>query len=397
MHRLHVVIVLTALLAAASIDAQTLSTDQIERTAEVLGIKAQLDSLPAGQTISLRATDGQLVCIRTSPAQAVEHIGIPLFSADLRQMMPSPVYDFMEYALLNWKYKINPNTLYLSKVIFKKGGWQSLLQNKLDECECAIDNRDNKLYVISWLHNGTEVAEVGVPVDYELLYNNSRRNIEKNFVKRLADFQPAITVRRHEPVNEADLKIYGTEGLFVIQGQSHVLDELNQNVYYVLKTVYEQTDTIISDELVSMTLEGVIPAIVIDPEHPAETFANYMLSEEDSVPDVIMALDFHLSNYKRPKLKIPLSRLKEFFFQEGCSLYFASSGITRDTARGMLFVTNPGKGYNHLLSLRMPLSDLASKEPEVHAAVYLYIPPIDKSKLYGKTPTKKSGAQIYNK
>jgi hypothetical protein len=68
-------------------------------------------------------------------------------------------------------------------------------------------------------------------------------------------------------------------------------------------------------------------------------------------------------------------------------------GVTR----GMLFIHNSAKGYNHLLSISIPIAQIISHQPVVQAAVYLFIPPIDKSHLFGMTPTKKSGAKIYSK
>ena len=63
--------------------------------------------------------------------------------------------------------------------------------------------------------------------------------------------------------------------------------------------------------------------------------------------------------------------------------------------RGTLMMSNLAKGYNHLFSLRIPADQLTATGPVIQADVYLYIPPIDKSKLFGKTPKKKSGAKIY--
>ncbi len=504
MVRTNAMLAFWGLLLVTSINAQTYTTDQIERAVGMLGVRNAIDSICSTSdcptTFTVKANDGQTICVRTvwtrrvasaplparnpqpstsspffvhcpgcepgeghtPPSVNIEHIGIPLFNPDLRNITPSPVYDFLEFAALNWKYKVNPNTLYLSKVVFKKGSWQTLLHEKLDTCDCSVSNRDGKLYIVTWTQNGEEVAVVGVPIDYELLYNDTRRNIEKAFLQRLSNYeqltssqpstlnsqpstlnsqpstlnsqpstlnpqlstlnsqpstlnsQPstlnpqlstplssiAPAVSRAKPTlnpqpTEADLKIYGTEGLFVFQGQSHILDELNQNVYYALKTIYEQTDTIIEGRSETISLEGVIPSLVIDTSHPAETLANLMLSDESNTPEADMSIEFHLSNYKRPKVSIPVSMLRSFLRQEGCDIYFATSGTTKDTTKGILFVTNPGKGYNHLFSLRLPISQIENTTPNVHADAYLYIPPIEKNKLYGKTPEKKSGAKIY--
>ena len=143
-----------------------------------------------------------------------------------------------------------------------------------------------------------------------------------------------------------------------------------------------------------MTMEAVVPVVVIDPEFPSETFANLMMCDNASVPDVTINLDFHLSNYHREKVSMPLSQLKAFFRQQGCQLYFACDGKIGGNMRGMMLASNLTKGYNHLLSLRIPTEQLTSPTPMVQADVYLFIPPIDKAKLFGTVPAKKSGIKF---
>ena len=324
----------------------------------------------------------------------IEHVGVPLFNDMLRLLQPSPVYDFLEYAVLNWKYKVNPNQLYLSKVIFKVGSWETLLREKLSEIECSIENREDKLYIVSWKREEKDVAVIGIPIEYELLNNDTRRNMERAFVRDLEASKPSSTRQNPVVVSEERLSIYGTEGLFVIPGKSYIIDLLNQNVYYKLTTVYETADTVINNKSVTMSMEAVLPVVVIDPEFPAETFANLMMCDDGSVPDVTIELDFHLSNYHRHKITMPLSQLKAFCRQQGCSLYFACDGVQKDKTRGVMFASNLPKGYNHLFSLRIPTEQLTTEAPTVQADVYLYIPPIDKEKLFGTAPTKKSGANF---
>ena len=390
--RLALALVLT--MASLSLSAQVYKTDRLRKAVEVLGVKVAADSLMPDTTLSLVARDGRPVCLRTDPMGVVEHVGAPLFSELMRLLQPSPVYDFLEYAVLNWKYKLNPNQLYLSKVIFKQGSWESLLQNRLSDCECAIENREDKLYVVTWKKEGREVAVVGIPIEYELLNNDTRRNMERDFVQQLEASSPSVTRPKPAEVSEERLSIYGTEGLFVLPGQSYIIDLLNQNVYYKLTTVCEQVDTVINNKPVTMSMEAVLPVVVIDPEFPAETFANLMMCDDNSVPDVTIELDFHLSDYHRRQLSMPLSQLKAFCRQQGCQLFFACDGAQQDKVRGVMFAGNLPKGYNHLFSLRVDREQLTAGSPTVQADVYLYIPPVDKDKLFGTAPTKKSGANF---
>lgn len=379
---------------SVNLSAQQYKADRLKKAVEVTGLQIVADSLLPEKTFGLTAKDGQTICLRTDPMGNVEHVGIPLFSDVMRLLQPSPIYDFLEYAVLNWKYKVNPNQLYLSKVIFKQGKWETLLQESLKDCDCSIENREDKLYIVTWQREGKDVAIVGIPIEYELLNNDTRRNMERAFVKELSDYHPSLNRPAPAIVDEEQLSIYGTEGLFVLAGKSYLIDLLNQNVYYKLTTIYETVDTIMFKKPVQMKMESVLPVVVCDAEFPAESFANLMMCDDASVPDVTMELDFHLSNYHRERVTMPLSQLKSFCRQQGCNLYFACDGVQQEKVRGVMFASNLPKGYNHLFSLVIPTEQLTSASPVVQADVYLYIPPIDKEKLFGTAPTKKSGAKF---
>ena len=168
------------LLTAATAPAQTFKTEKLRRAAAVVGINAQLATLEAGQTVTVSSAGGQPLSVRMAPmGSEVEHIGIPLFTGEMRSLQPSPIYDFLEYAVLNIIYKVNPNQLYLNKVVFRKGNWQTLAKSRLSECPCTISNQDDRLYIVSWQRDTATVAEVGIPIDYELLGNDTRRNMER--------------------------------------------------------------------------------------------------------------------------------------------------------------------------------------------------------------------------
>lgn len=390
--RLALILVMT--IVNLTLSAQDYKADRLRRAAEILGLQIVPDSLMPDTTLLLTAKDGRMTCVRTDPMGVVEHIGIPIFSDVMRLLQPSPVYDFLEYAVLNWKYKVNPNQLYLSKVIFRSGSWETLLQNQLRECECFIENREDRLYIVTWKRGEKEVAVLGIPIEYELLNNDTRRNMERSFIRELESTTPVASRANPAIVSEDKLSIYGTEGLFVIPGKSYIMDLLNQNIYYKLTTRYETVDTVLFNKPVTMKMEAVLPVVVSDIEYPAETFANLMMCDDTSVPDVKIDLDFHLSNYHRQRVVMPLSQLKAFCRQQGCNLFFACDGVQQEKVRGVMFASNLPKGYNHLFSLSIPTDQLTSTTPNVRANVYLYIPPINKEKLFGIAPSKKSGANF---
>lgn len=386
---------LSALVAVSlSLSAQTFKAERLKLAIDALKLHIPAEALQPDQTTRLQAGDGRTVCIHTTPKGEIDHVGIPLFNDVMRFLQPSPVYDFLEYAVLNWKYKVMANQLYLSKVIFRKGSWGTLLRERLEDCDCTIENKDDKLYIVTWSRDARSVAEIGIPIEYELLNNDTRRNMERALVRELEAPQAPVVRATPGLVTEDDLSIYGTEGLFVIPGKWYIVDLLNQNVYYKLTTVYEKADTVIWDKPVTMTVESVLPVVVDDPEFPAETFANLMMCDDSSVPDATVELDFHLSNYHQRHITMAYSQLKGYLRQQGCSLYFACDGRNRDQLRGVMFACNLQKGYNHLFSLRASTGQLTSEAPSIRGDVYLYIPPVTKEKLLGTAPTKKSGAKF---
>ncbi len=390
--RLQVFLMLTTV--SLSLSAQIYKAERLRRAADVTGIQVVSEVLLPDTTFALIAKDGRTISLRTNSMGEIDHIGIPLFHEMMRILQPSPVYDFLEYAVLNWRYKITPNQLYLSKLIFKMGSWESLLKENLKTCDCRIENRGDKFYILTWKREDKDVVVIGIPIEYELLNNDTRRNMERELVNNLKACVSPVRKRNTVVVSEEELSVYGTEGLFVLPGKSYMIDLLNQNVYYRLSSVYETVDTVIYDKPVTMSMETVQPELVIAPEFPAETFANLMMCDDIRIPDVYMELDFHLSDYHRQHITMPLSQLKSFFRQQGCQQYFSFSGVQNGLARGVIIVSNLSKGYNHLFSVHIPEVQLMAATPSVQADVYLYIPPISKEKLFGIAPTKKSNANF---
>ena len=369
-------------------------TKKLKVAAEMLGISSQLDSVPSGNTIIL-LVKGEKICIRKDNIGIIEHIGIPIFDQGLRIAADSPIYDFLEYAALNERYRFSNNLLYLNRVIFKNGNWSSLREDNLKDCQCVITNKEDKLYIVDWRQEDKSLLCLGIPKDYELLANESRRNIEKDFIRQIKLHQYFHQHRDANVVKEKDLKIYGTEGLFVYEGQSYLIPELNQNMYYRLKTVKETYDSIMYNRHNTLCIEEVVPEIVVDSIFPSESLANLMMNNDMSIPDVVMNIDFHLSDYNKQSLSMPLSLLKDFFYYNRCNIYYACCVPGKEETQGYLVVNNYSEGYNHLINVSIPNSNLMESNPEVHGTAYLYIPQLEESKLFGKIPIKKSGAKIY--
>lgn len=163
-------------------------TSILRQAAEKLGIEQQIDKAPEGKTSGIATSSGPKVAVRIDTHGTVEHIGLPLFSTVMRKETPSPVYDCLESALLDRCVLLTENDLLLQKIQFYKGSWKTLF-DILPSDACSITTQDKKYYQVVWSRNGGEIANVVVPIDYELLSTCSRRELEKNFVQYMARYQ----------------------------------------------------------------------------------------------------------------------------------------------------------------------------------------------------------------
>ena len=81
----------------------------------------------------------------------------PLFSAKMRTLLPSPIYDYLEFAWLSHKYHLSENKLQEQKIMFKNGTWSDLEQIRPAN-DCTIDNRDDNTPYIKKLRVVTTVT-----------------------------------------------------------------------------------------------------------------------------------------------------------------------------------------------------------------------------------------------
>ncbi len=130
------------------------------------------------------------ISIRTDKDGVIEHIGIPMFNLKMRTLLPSPIYDYLEYAVLDHKYRLSENTLQQQKIKFRNGTWEDLY-HITPANDCTIDKVDNKWYIVTWNRPSAEPLAVAVPIDYELLANSTRKEMEQSFVRNLKQFQPS--------------------------------------------------------------------------------------------------------------------------------------------------------------------------------------------------------------
>lgn len=160
-------------------------TSTLRHVAATLGIERQISHAEKGTTTQIVLSSGIIVAVRIDSEDMVEHIGLPLFSNEMRQQSPSPVYDCIEYAALDRQIIHTENDLLLKKITFRKGTWRTVANIRSTDA-CCITTHGNKCYQVVWQREGQGIADIIVPVDYELLSYCNRRELEQSFVRLVA-------------------------------------------------------------------------------------------------------------------------------------------------------------------------------------------------------------------
>lgn len=368
------------LLFSIVLQAQTFKASHLQRAYEKLHLDSQTESRSG--LIIRKAADG-----------TIEHIGIPLFSKDMRTLLPSPIYDYLEYALLDYKYHISENTLQLQKIKFFKGSWD-VLDKITPADDCVIDNRDDKWFIIRWIHGAQEILSVLVPIDYELLSNSRRKEMEQNFGRELKRYK---SINKQLLIVEADeLESLHRDGLLVKKGDSFLIPEINSDTYYRYEVQKESARTAIkANHVENITYEEEVPVLLIDVEHPRETWANILLASDHGGVNASMSLELFYVGYHKEKVNVSLTQWIGYCQSVGCTPYYIYEGAKGNQLTANLLMYNRNEGYAHLAYLQTSVNQLANKSQTYSGKVYLYIPISNISELFAKNAAGKSSLKIY--
>lgn len=379
----HIAFVLCLLAIPLSIAGREYRTQTLRTAAMKLGIEQQIGGAVSGTTSIINNETGQNITIRINDEGIVEHIGLQLFNSMMRQQNPLPIYDCIEYAALDYCLIHSENDLLLQKIRLFKGSWQTVCDIQPTD-NCSILLRNEKAYQVIWERNGAEIVKMAVPVDYELLMISNRRELEQIFTNEVEKQRVKYT-----PYHLVEELLQPTEkdGVYVLPGESFMLKGLTQNTYYKKDVVSQQVDAI--------TYEEERMSILVDSNYPAETMANLLMSNDPSLPNATMRLDFQLSSYAKKSVSVTLRQWISYCEDQGCIPYFIFDDSDGTTAKGYLLMRNQSMAYNHLLSLSCSMNDLINDTPMFTGKAYLFIPNVEASRLFGSEDNLKTNKKRF--
>ena len=324
---LHIIIGLMVVLTTA---AQTqFRTSELRRLASVLAIDAS--QLPEGY--SQLTANGNLLTIH-SDKQTVDHIGLQLFSPEMRKASSSRIFDFLERYFLQLKYppkvKSTANMLRDDQFRFLQGNL-SVVDNLSTSDDFTFSN-DNLRYIATWTRQGRVLLSVSFPVEYELISGENKIEAEENL---LSDIQKTQVKSQKEDLQRND----------------NYINECFSNRLYL------QNGRLISSS-----------------HHPAETLANLMLSTQARGQYDIKVTQISYG-FQKKVFQVPLRQWIAFCQNNGCQLYFGIEDLDeKGNMSAVVLAVNQAENYNHVLTVTTNTDVIDARKGIIEVRLYPYVP-----------------------
>ena len=313
-------------LVALSASAKTgFRTAELGRLAQALALDTE--ALPEGY--SHPVVKGLRLTVHQT-AQTVDHIGLCLFSEEMRQMDKSPVFDFLERYLLQLKYppqaKSMQNMIRDDQFKFQKGSLETV--GKL-----LPTDGFSFTYQATWSRQDSTLLSVSFPVEYELISGENKVEAEDNLPADIRSTE--VIIPTGKPAQKND----------------HYLSEELTNRLYLNKD-----------------------ALLLSSRHPVESAANMMLSLQ-TAGDFQIKISQLSYGFRKTIFEVPLKQWIAFCQNQGCELYFGLENLSDSSeVEGVVIAVNKAENYNHVLTFRIPSEVIEAESGTIDARLYPYVP-----------------------
>ena len=337
------------------------ASKRLERMAGQINLQG-VDSLSPG-TYNSYSYGNYPLTVRVNEWREVEHIGVQIFSNDsIRSFNPSPVYDFLERYFLELKLPADINTavrLFIDKVhiygnidvVFSFDGTETFRESYME----------SKRYIISWSRDEKELLSVEFDMDYQLLVGCNALELEDNLLRYMQRYVSNGQFCVQEPSVENDFE--ASTDLYIDRGNVYLIDLIRNDLFYIKK--------------------GRKYELVNDKKKINQSIANIMMSP-CTVGDYDINIILDKYRYEEEGAKIKLKQWLEYCLSDGCTAYFGIKSKDNDSLQGTVFMVNKKKGYNHVLSVDVPLHIVGEQTGTINARLYAYIPMHNVSDKYFK-------------
>lgn len=314
--------------------AQTIfRTAELGRLASALSLDAS--SMPEGYSHPMAR---QLRLTVHLSDKTIDHIGLQLFSDEMRIATPSPVFNFLERYFLQLRYppqvKSADNMMRDDQFVFTQGS-MAIINDILPTDDFSF-SRDNWHYSATWSRNNQSFLSVTFPVEYELMSGESKIEAEDNLQ---ADIMGTV--------QNSEFRVDSTEA----SSESTYISK------YFSNRLYTANGKLIASE-----------------KHPLETAANMMLSQQ-AASNYDIAITQVSYGFKKTTFLVPLQQWITFCQNHGCQLFFGAEEVSEQgDVTAIVLAVNEAENYNHVMTVTIPSHCIAEEKGEINARLYPYVP-----------------------
>ena len=335
---IYIIGVMSVLIAEAQ---TTFRTSELQRLAKEL--KINTGQLQEGYNY---LTNGGLALTVHLQNNMIDHIGLHLFTEEIRQMNNSSIFDFLERYFLQLKYPPTVKTAAMmirdDEFRFETGSMKTL--NELRLTDDFSYQYDNHRYMVQWQREGRKLLAVSFPVEYQLISGENKIEAEQHI---LPDIQQTTAADNVETTSMS------------ANGENYILKEFSNRLYYIGRR------------------------LVASSRYPAETAANMMLSAKTN-GDYQLNITQVSYGFKHSTAEVDLKQWITYCSNNGCQLYFGTESVDKKgNVKAVVIAVNTAENYNHVLTVSIPAKVIASKQGTVEANLYPYIPTQNIRTLFG--------------
>ncbi len=277
---------------------------------------------------------------------AISHIGLNLFSEDMKRSVDRELLGYMEEALLAKSLGISDEPF--DKLVITSGTIADFKKLGPDS-SCSVNSMNSKSMSASWDLGGKTVS-VTIPVGYDTNSKGSRTDIEEDFITKLRSYNGSRA--KFETIEAGRLEPYSAN-ISVYPGAAYHSRLITRDVYF-------------SDN-------GTDP--VWDAASPKESIANLFLYPSEKYGNTKINISILRHEYgEKNEVSVALDQFLAMCESDGCVPFWGVEKFENGVLEGALFLYNKRKGYDHTLKIVCKPEDVINGKGDIRARASLFIP-----------------------
>ena len=352
-------------LLSFSLSAMTGEPTYISAKLASIGEKLSKDVSIDGSEIRYQPLTGRytIVIVRDNN-NCINHIGISLFSNDLKKMLNAPVCNFMERYLLEILLSESNEAAsfvcetsaahFLHNGILSTNAYsfaRSFVENVDTSYVFAYSESNEKGVIVTWSKDNN-IYTLQFKPERQLIYGTDKKESDQLLNNQLTDEQEIVNQIDTKSFPLKDLSIYNKVPLYYKKGLVFTVQSMNSDTYYIPN--------------------GDIGEAVFSNKYPAESIKNLLLGVV-STKNVKVNIRHSIYGRSSSDFVVPLAKVFNLVDKDA-KLYCGIESVTDDEIKADLVIQYDKLKYIHLMRFTIKRTEIFGNKPVADALFYSNIP-----------------------